>query len=546
MEVGKTAVMRRRADSWLNATQILKVAQIEKGRRTKILEKEILSGQHEKVQGGYGRYQGTWINYTRGRQFCKQYGVEELLSPLLDYDIGSDGTGNTAFADTPTKEQAQAANRKKLFNSSIDSRINGNGPRSTFFQNISPTASTALAAMAHAKRYDSPHSVQRRPSGLQRQPSQQMSQDSNFQQASQQSFTSDHGAFDVSQDNAFNAFNGQLGDAQEPPRKRPRTSFAQDPYLDPILQEETPTEPNESFSQSQYQQHYPRDSDQGMLSLPPLPNPDEEAGKAKMALLLDLFADANRQDFQSHPAIQQLAGQDLDIPIDPTGNTALHWAGMLGKVTVLKALVAKGANIYRGNAGGETALMHAVQVNNTYNQNNFSEILDYLGSLIELRDALGRTVLHHIAVASGIKGRTQSSRYYLESLLAFTVRQGGHVGSAPNSQVNSFADKNKAAMKPMNLARFMSEIVNIQDKCGNTALNLVSRIGSHSIINQLEEVGADFGIANHKGFRPGKRLLQTTIPSSAFRHIHRGQLCCTRRSSRPSPDRVMWQRHMAN
>jgi hypothetical protein len=55
------AVMRRRGDSFVNATQILKVAGIEKGRRTKILEKEILPGKHEIVQGGYGKYQGTWF-----------------------------------------------------------------------------------------------------------------------------------------------------------------------------------------------------------------------------------------------------------------------------------------------------------------------------------------------------------------------------------------------------------------------------------------------------------------------------------------------------
>lgn len=53
--------MRRREDDWLNATQILKVAGIEKGKRTKVLEKEILPGEHEKVQGGYGKYQGTWF-----------------------------------------------------------------------------------------------------------------------------------------------------------------------------------------------------------------------------------------------------------------------------------------------------------------------------------------------------------------------------------------------------------------------------------------------------------------------------------------------------
>ena len=65
MEVNGIAVMRRRKDSWLNATQILKVAGIEKGKRTKVLEKEILIGEHEKVQGGYGKYQGTWIKIGR-------------------------------------------------------------------------------------------------------------------------------------------------------------------------------------------------------------------------------------------------------------------------------------------------------------------------------------------------------------------------------------------------------------------------------------------------------------------------------------------------
>ncbi|KAG9036321.1 transcriptional regulator swi6 [Tulasnella sp. JGI-2019a] len=79
------AVMRRRVDSYVNATQILKVAGIDKGRRTKILEKEILPGRHEIVQGGYGKYQGTWIPLERGREVATQYGVLPLLAPLFDH-----------------------------------------------------------------------------------------------------------------------------------------------------------------------------------------------------------------------------------------------------------------------------------------------------------------------------------------------------------------------------------------------------------------------------------------------------------------------------
>jgi hypothetical protein len=53
--------MRRRADSWLNATQILKVAGFDKPQRTRVLEREVQKGEHEKVQGGYGKYQGIII-----------------------------------------------------------------------------------------------------------------------------------------------------------------------------------------------------------------------------------------------------------------------------------------------------------------------------------------------------------------------------------------------------------------------------------------------------------------------------------------------------
>jgi hypothetical protein len=50
--------MRRRGDNWINATHILKVAGFDKPARTRILEREVQKGTHEKVQGGYGKYQG--------------------------------------------------------------------------------------------------------------------------------------------------------------------------------------------------------------------------------------------------------------------------------------------------------------------------------------------------------------------------------------------------------------------------------------------------------------------------------------------------------
>lgn len=59
--------MRRRADDWINATHILKCAGFDKPARTRILEREVQKGVHEKVQGGYGKYQGTERTSAIGR-----------------------------------------------------------------------------------------------------------------------------------------------------------------------------------------------------------------------------------------------------------------------------------------------------------------------------------------------------------------------------------------------------------------------------------------------------------------------------------------------
>ncbi|KAH7050261.1 hypothetical protein B0J12DRAFT_719104 [Macrophomina phaseolina] len=81
-------VMRRRADDWINATHILKVADFDKPARTRILEREVQKGVHEKVQGGYGKYQGTWIPLHDGRSLAERNGVLDKLLPIFDFVPG--------------------------------------------------------------------------------------------------------------------------------------------------------------------------------------------------------------------------------------------------------------------------------------------------------------------------------------------------------------------------------------------------------------------------------------------------------------------------
>ncbi|KAJ6257049.1 Ankyrin-3 [Drechslerella dactyloides] len=466
MTVNNVAVMRRREDDWLNATQILKVAGVEKGKRTKVLEKEILTGTHEKVQGGYGKYQGTWINFERGREFCRQYGVEEVLRPLLEYNPHHrDGVDAT-----PTKEQAMAAKRKRMYNSSSQLL---SGSQGNYFSNISETASTALAAISKAAQYDTstratPKLTPQNSFNL-GQGSQESTQNTAY--PIEASFaptipdhTSAYGSFGP------NNYNSSAADLGEPPRKRFRV---------------TP-DPDQQFGATFI------DVENTPRALPPLLREATPTIEKATEILTSLFISPplrGPSSYEDHPDLQQLTVEELELPIDKMGHTAMHWAAALANIPLIKTLVGKGASVLRVNFAGETPLIRGCLVTNNLENSTFPALLDLLHPGISVVDDSGRSVLHHIALMSGIKGRSQASRYYLESLLEFVVKYGAANSSNPNS-------------KGINLGRFMSEIVNAQDKSGDTALNIAARIGNKSIVSQLLEVGADPSIPNRAGLCP--------------------------------------------
>jgi transcription factor MBP1 len=82
--------MRRRGDNWINATHILKCAGFDKPARTRILEREVQKDVHEKIQGGYGKYQGTWIPLESGQQLAQRNNIYERLRPIFEYQPGGE------------------------------------------------------------------------------------------------------------------------------------------------------------------------------------------------------------------------------------------------------------------------------------------------------------------------------------------------------------------------------------------------------------------------------------------------------------------------
>lgn len=81
--------MRRRQDDWINATHILKAAGFDKPARTRILEREVQKDVHEKIQGGYGKYQGTWIPLESGEQLAQRNNVYDRLRPIFEFTPGN-------------------------------------------------------------------------------------------------------------------------------------------------------------------------------------------------------------------------------------------------------------------------------------------------------------------------------------------------------------------------------------------------------------------------------------------------------------------------
>ncbi|KAJ3102828.1 transcriptional regulator swi6 [Phlyctochytrium planicorne] len=86
MVLGNVAIMRRKADSYMNLLQILEAAGINQQRCEAICDKEVSDGGCEKVDGGDERLRGTWIPIEKAAMLARKYKIYERLKPLLQFD----------------------------------------------------------------------------------------------------------------------------------------------------------------------------------------------------------------------------------------------------------------------------------------------------------------------------------------------------------------------------------------------------------------------------------------------------------------------------
>ncbi|KAI0771480.1 apses-domain-containing protein [Trametes elegans] len=405
------AVMRRRSDSWLNATQILKVAGFDKPQRTRILEREVQKGEHEKVQGGYGKYQGTWIPLERGLSLSKQYGCEVALRPIIDFQ--------------PEAKSPPLAPKHLVAAQSSKANIRRGGELAGASV-ISTRSSKRTGQDVDASDIDTA--------------SIRASEDGTMTPSPSEATTSSR--------------------TPSPIRSSPGPPASTSNAMDEDF-------PSPSPEPSRKRKQRPIDDEVESIDGSFGPN------GANLAMYGDQILEYFISDSNQIPEILINPPPDFDpnMAIDDDGHTALHWASAMGRIRIVKLLLTAGADIYKVNKAGQTALMRSVMFANNYDVRKFPELYELLHKSTLNIDNSNRTVFHHIVDVAMSKGKTHAARYYMETVLQ------------------------RLADFPQELA----DIINFQDEDGETALTMAARCRSKRLVKLLLDHGADPKIANRDG-----------------------------------------------
>lgn len=205
-------------------------------------------------------------------------------------------------------------------------------------------------------------------------------------------------------------------------------------------------------------------------------------------MILDYFVSESTQvpNFLVNPP----ADFDANVVIDDDGHTALHWACAMGRIRIVKLLLTAGADIFRANSMGQTALMRSVMFTNNYDLRKFPELFELLHRSTINIDRNDRTVFHYIVDIALQKGKTHAARYYIQNVLARLV----------------------------DYPKEIADILNFQDEEGETALTLAARARSKGLVKILLDYGADPKIQN----RDGKSAEDYILEDERFRESEAG------------------------
>lgn len=530
-------IMRRKSDSWINATHILKIAKFPKARRTRILEKDVQTGIHEKVQGGYGKYQGTYVPLDIGRDIAAQFGVYEVLKPIFDFEF-IEGKSETP-PPAPKHSHASALNigrklQQKAKQEAGEGAILAKRTRSGADVETSPKRKQKAKRVTLAGRgkpdiarsqtvpidtagpsigtFSAKQSMEGsfRLPPLQRQDTERdmslfAASSMNVRREDLEPDSADEPVDHVDrvdhvdQDNRFglsirDLYDDELMSGRElfgsrdftaskesfdrygPPPSRGSESVAPATDLAKVLG-------GESFRGYPYARHnHPHLNSTTLKG-------DADAIEYFNVLLNYLLEEnpSAQQNGRRKSLASTLPDKVLNPPqphsrvlidqaIDSDGNTIFHWACAMANVAMVEFLLllfSHAINIEQKNFRGETPLIFLVQFNNSYILNNFTAIFDLLFDTVLATDNFGRTVLHHIALACEPPTDNDTSPSEVSVIKENFAKYYFEVVLAKIVKFPDFQVHSEHAASE-DKKDVVEKFINHQDNEGNTALHIVA------------------------------------------------------------------------
>ncbi|MCH0628810.1 KilA-N domain-containing protein [Kocuria palustris] len=467
-------IMRRKLDLWINATHILKIAKFPKAKRTRILEKDVQTGIHEKVQGGYGKYQGTYVPLDLGREIAEQFGVLEVLKPIFDFEYVEGKLETPPPAPKHNHASALNINKKRPAKKVVEEPKKRGRPMKTNGPLLmgAPNINNPIPAL---HRHDTQPISQPMLRGrlgpllgsfdLQRFDMQRLSlfpallsrhdtDADSISLASRQLTQEDLEEVRDDEDDDLNGNNIPNSQTIQPISASPRDSFVKAVHA--LLIGGIPFTPPVTSGGLVH-----------LLTTSPLPDAKCEPAVPVSTFtafhenLVNFFANDSKMEVDAQGELivpASIANPPepreqipINAPVDTDGNTIFHWVCLMGLIAELNFLLRTfpHLNINVKNKDGETALMFLVKYNNAYQLKTFPELLTILDSTSLATDNQNRNILHHI-ISFGcqelrLTQRERVARYYLEEVL------------------DKFSERTD-----------FSQLLNHQDSDGNTPLHIAA------------------------------------------------------------------------
>lgn len=517
-------IMRRKADGWINATHILKIAKFPKAKRTRILEKDVQSGVHEKVQGGYGKYQGTYVPLELGAEIARLFGVYQTLEPIFKFQYieGKSETpppapkhnhasaSNVGRRQQPLKvlnadpHQLSANTLKKRTNPEheVPESLRKRGrpkrvplqkrhrPELSTHKTMPTVSQTGPSMGTFTSKQDS--TLSRNSVGFPSLTRQDTEKDALQIMASNLSVRNDDLELDTSGDEGnyklrHNQKFATKDDDEEFLSGRELFGF-QDSFnggesFDRLVEMHRRNRLEIQSSSSRSTVHNgANNSYSGFMHYQDSGNfPPSRIGDY-FTILLEYFLHDDKSGSGGSKALpheilnppEPLSNVNINQRVDNDGNSILHWICAMANLTLVEFLISKFnelIDLNLKNYHGESPLMFLVKFNNSYQQQNFQDILQLLKGSISMVDNKGQTVLHHIAYFCKLNDpesrsvKERYAKYYLDCILEAASEIDSQSGSAQEMR--------------------LQDLLNYQDSEGNTALHVFAYNMSKKCIKSI-------------------------------------------------------------